>query len=87
MKRSKWKGPYISFKKFHKLSKKKLIVISRNSFIIPKFIGYIFKVYKGNSFVDVLVTKEMLGHKFGEFVETRKLFTFKKKRKKNTKNG
>lgn len=82
MKRSKWKGPYVELKNFEKLNKKKSILISRNSSIIPKFLGYNFKVYKGNSFVEVIVTKDMLGHKFGEFAETRKVFMFKKKRKK-----
>lgn len=82
MKRSKWKGPYVNLKNFEKLNKKKAILISRNSSIIPKFLGYNFTVYKGNSFVEVIVTKDMLGHKFGEFAETRKEFMFKKKRKK-----
>ena len=31
---------------------------------------------------EVLVTKEMIGHKFGEFSATRKSFAFKKKKKK-----
>jgi len=82
MKRSKWKGPYVNLKNFEKLDKKNLILISRNSSIIPKFLGYNFKVYTGNAFVEVIVTKDMLGHKFGEFAETRKVFMFKKKRKK-----
>lgn len=87
MSRSKWKGPYINLKVFTLLKtenkKSFVITISRDSFIIPVFLGYKFKVHNGNSFIEVTVTKEMIGHKFGEFSSTRKLFVFKKKKKKN----
>lgn len=86
MSRSKWKGPYVELKvlkSFKKVNKKKLILaVSRNSSIIPKFIGSNFKVHTGNSYVEVTVVKEMVGHKFGEFSATRKPFSFKKKKKK-----
>lgn len=88
MSKSKWKGPYVNFKYLKSFdfldNKKKLVLlISRDSVIIPKFLGYTFKVHTGNSFVELLVTKEMIGHKFGEFVMTRAVFNFKKKKKKN----
>nr|QYJ09266.1 ribosomal protein S19 [Pleurosigma sp. mgcode 4] len=87
MKRSKWKGPYIdpNLKKNLKLlsKKKSLPPISRDSTIIPKFIGLKFKVHTGKSFLEITVSKEMVGHKFGEFSPTRARFSFKKKKKKN----
>ena len=50
MNRSKWKGPYIDLniiKNIKLLKKKKLLpIISRNSTIIPNFIGLKFNVYK-----------------------------------------
>ncbi len=47
---------------------------SRRSMITPEFIGLTFAVHNGKKFVPVYVTDNMIGHKFGEFAETR---TFK----------
>lgn len=91
MKRSKWKGPYLDFniiKNITLLNKKKsLPIISRKSLIISKFIGIKFNVYNGKTFTEILVSKEMVGHKFGEFSFTRSLFSFKKKKKFNGKKN
>lgn len=81
MKRPKWKGIYTKpeRQKYLDTSSTK---ISRNSSIIPKFIEQVFKVHNGKNFKEVTVTKEMLGHKFGEFSKTRIDFEYKKKKKK-----
>lgn len=63
-------------------STKSLKKVPRNLTIIPKFIGCSFKTHAGNKYSEILVTKEMIGHKFGEFSATRKPFVFKKKKKK-----
>lgn len=82
MGRSKWKGPYIDEKSLKTLknSKKSYVkpVISRNTSILPKFVEQAFEIYNGKKFVAILVTEEMIGHKFGEFSSTRKRFSFKK---------
>ncbi|MBF0189188.1 MAG: 30S ribosomal protein S19 [Magnetococcales bacterium] len=44
---------------------------SRRSTIIPDFVGVTFGVHNGRKFVPVLVTENMVGHKFGEFSPTR----------------
>jgi small subunit ribosomal protein S19 len=44
---------------------------SRRSTIIPQFVGLTFGVHNGKKFVPVLVTENMVGHKFGEFSPTR----------------
>jgi len=44
---------------------------SRRSLIMPQFVGLTFGVYNGQKFIPVLVTEEMIGHKFGEFAPTR----------------
>lgn len=80
MKRSKWKGVYVKPENYKKPST--YLKVSRNSSIVPKFLGQTFKIHNGKSFKEVIVTKEMLGHKFGEFSKTRLDFTFKKKKKK-----
>ena len=44
---------------------------SRRSTILPQFVGLNFGVYNGQKHVPVMVTEEMVGHKFGEFSPTR----------------
>ena len=44
---------------------------SRRSTILPQFVGLTFGVYNGKKFIPVLVTENMVGHKFGEFSPTR----------------
>ena len=82
MKRSKWKGIFINLKSYQE---KKTILkkrISRSSTIVPSLIGKTFKVHNGKNYREIIVTKEMLDHKFGEFFPTRSTFEFKKKKKK-----
>lgn len=86
MSRSKWKGPYINFKQLvniNSIKKQHVYLISRNSEIIPKFVGLTFKIHNGKEYIEITVIDSMIGHKFGEFVFTRAKFTFKKKTKKN----
>jgi small subunit ribosomal protein S19 len=63
-------------------NKQKILLVSRNSQIIPKFLGLTFNVYNGKNYVELIVTENMIGHKFGEFSFTRANFAFKKKAKK-----
>ncbi len=86
MSRSKWKGPYVdtnSLKELQNLKKTYIkTVITRNSKILPKFLEKTFEIYNGKKFTEILVTEEMIGHKFGELSSTRKRFAFKKKKTK-----
>lgn len=79
MARSLKKGPFIDghlAKKVEKVSlsgKKEVIKTwSRRSTIYPSFIGHTFAVHNGKEFIPVYVTEDMVGHKLGEFVPTRK---------------
>ena len=45
---------------------------SRRSTIYPIFVGHTFAVHNGKEFIPVYVTEDMVGHKLGEFVPTRK---------------
>jgi len=56
--------------------------ISKNSTLLPKFFGFTLRVYNGKTFITVKIINEMIGHKLGEFVSTRKQFSYKKKKKK-----
>ena len=80
MKRAKWKGIFVKLKNYKEETT--IAKISRSSTIIPAFIGKTFKIHNGKNFREILITKEMLDHKFGEFFPTRSNFEFKKKKKK-----
>ena len=45
---------------------------SRRSVIYPSFVEHTFAVYNGKEHVPVYVTEDMVGHKLGEFVQTRR---------------
>lgn len=51
--------------------KKVIKTWSRRSTITPEFVGMTFAVHNGKSFVPVLVSENMVGHKLGEFSPTR----------------
>ena len=82
MKRPKWKGLFNKPENYNNQTNSGSKKISRNSAIIPKFVAQTFKIHNGKSFKEITVTKEMLGHKFGEFFKTRAEFELKKKKKK-----
>jgi len=86
MSRSKWKGPYVdaALLSLVNVSKPTEVIFtkSRNSTIIPCFVGLLFKVHNGKIFYQVKITEEMIGYKLGEFAPTRKSFSFKKQKQK-----
>jgi len=47
---------------------------SRRSTILPQFVGLTFGVHNGQKHIPVLVTEDMIGHKFGEFAPTRTFY-------------
>lgn len=78
MSRSLKKGPYVDeklFLKVEKLSaagdKKPIKTWARACTVVPEFIGHNFQVHNGRIFVDVFITEDMVGHKLGEFANTR----------------
>lgn len=80
MSRSQWKGPY--FKSIDSKTNDKTNTITKNSTIIPKLVGSAVNVYSGRKYIKISITEEMIGHKIGEFTQTREKFEFKKKKKK-----
>lgn len=87
MSRSKWKGPFIHFKFLKKkiLNKKISKIWSRDSTIISSFINHKFLVHSGKNFKTLLITREKVGYKFGEFCTTRAKYFHKNKLKPVTK--
>lgn len=45
----------------------------RSMVVVPELLDSHVLVYNGNSYVDVLIAPEMLGHRLGEFAHTTKL--------------
>ncbi|BAE60101.1 unnamed protein product [Aspergillus oryzae RIB40] len=54
----------------------------RGATILPNFVGLRFSVHNGKNYQDVLITEEMVGRKLGEYVATRKRFTYKQSKNK-----
>lgn len=78
MARSVWKGPFVDGYMLKKAEAARgagrnqvIKTWSRRSTILPQFTGLTFGVYNGKKFIPVLVTEDMIGHKFGEFAPTR----------------
>jgi small subunit ribosomal protein S19 len=76
--RSVWKGPFVDGYLLKKAEvsrdsgrKEVMKSWSRRSTILPQFVGLTFGVHNGQKFIPVLVTENMIGHKFGEFSPTR----------------
>ena len=78
MTRSLWKGPFVDGYLLKKADKSRsagrndvIKIWSRRSTILPQFVGLTFGVYNGVKHIPVMVTEDMVGHKFGEFSPTR----------------
>ena len=78
MSRSVWKGPFVELSLMKKVQKHKdqnikkpIKTWSRNSTIIPEFVGHSFLIHNGKSFIPITISEEMVGHKLGEFAATR----------------
>jgi small subunit ribosomal protein S19 len=76
--RSTWKGPFVDAYLLKKADDVRssgrnhaIKIWSRRSTILPQFVGLTFAVHNGNKHIPVLVSEEMVGHKFGEFAPTR----------------
>jgi small subunit ribosomal protein S19 len=79
--RSVWKGPFVDGYLLGKAEKARasgrndiIKIWSRRSTILPQFVGLTFGVHNGNKFIPVLVTENMIGHKFGEFAPSRTFY-------------
>ena len=92
MSRSKWKHPFVHrsvrkkvkrIKEMQSTSNSKrfrIKTMSRSSQITKDFIDMSFMVHDGRDFRPIIVTEDMVGHKFGEFVYTRQRYSYKKKK-------
>ena len=94
MARSVWKGPFVDGYLLKKAEKSRgsgrnevIRTWSRRSTIFPQFVGLTFGVYNGQKHIPVVVTEEMIGHKFGEFAPTRSFYGHSSDRKAKRASG
>jgi len=78
MSRSIKKGPFVTpslLRKVEKLEavgkKEPIKTWARACTVCPEFVGHTFLVHNGKVFNKVFVTEDMVGHKLGEFSQTR----------------
>jgi small subunit ribosomal protein S19 len=78
MSRSLKKGPWLDPKLMKKIGKLRIgdkTVIktwARSSTITPEMVGFTFGVHNGKEHLPVYVVENMVGHKLGEFSNSRK---------------
>src|ERR1700742_4350555 len=94
MARSNWKGPFVDGYLLKKADTARssgrhdvIKTWSRRSTIMPQFVGLTFGVHNGHKHIPVLVTEEMVGHKFGEFAPTRTFYGHAADRKAKRSSG
>nr|YP_009144917.1 ribosomal protein S19 [Euglenaria anabaena]AKJ83364.1 ribosomal protein S19 [Euglenaria anabaena] len=78
MSRSLKKGPFVANCLLKKITlmnsqnyKNVILTWSRSSTILPVMIGHTIAIYNGKEHIPVLISDQMIGHKLGEFVQTR----------------
>ncbi len=78
MARSIKKGPFCDDHLMRKIqmaqenqSRKVIKTWSRRSTIFPEMVGLTLAVHNGKKFVPLFVSENMVGHKLGEFAQTR----------------
>ena len=84
-KRSHWKMPYIYniFAHIVNNNKKVFKIHDRKSVIPYTLLSKTLNIYNGRKYIPVVIKKEMIGHKIGEFSIT-KILGYKPKKKRKT---
>nr|QWE51000.1 ribosomal protein S19 [Phaeophyceae sp.] len=87
MSRSRWKLPFSDKGPLKRLDPQyeNKTIWSRRSNIFPAAVGLTLRIHSGKEMISRKIKPEMIGHKFGEFVATRKTFIPKKTKVNNNK--
>jgi small subunit ribosomal protein S19 len=78
MSRSLKKGPYVDAKLLKKIQALKqgdntvIKTWARASSITPEMVGFTIAIHNGRTHVPIRIVENMVGHKLGEFAQTRK---------------
>lgn len=60
-------------------------VFCRNTVLLPYSLGLTFIIYNGVVYLKILVSENIIGHKLGEFSQTRKRYFYKNRKNKKKK--
>ena len=78
MGRSLKKGPFVAYHLLKKIDqmnqtdkKDTIVTWSRTSTILPNMVGHTIAVYNGRQHVPLFISDQLVGHKLGEFINTR----------------
>jgi small subunit ribosomal protein S19 len=78
MARSIKKGPFVDHHLAKKIDiakqsndKRPIKTWSRRSMVLPNMVGLTIAVHNGRQHVPILINDQMIGHKLGEFAQTR----------------
>jgi len=52
---------------------KKIRTHLRDLVVVPRLVGMTIGIHNGRSFQDIIITMEMIGHRLGEFAQTRSM--------------
>ncbi len=80
MTRSIKKGPYVADSIMKKIAGKKpeevgvIKTWARASQIHPDMVGFRIAVHNGKKHIEILITEDMVGHRLGEFSETKTFY-------------
>lgn len=78
MSRSLFKGPLISGL-LNINTKQKIKLFNKNLLILPEYLNKTFEIYNGKKFIILNIKDNMVGYRFGEFINTRAKYKYKKK--------
>ena len=81
MSRNNKKSPFFKYNLINN-QKKWIKIFNKNLVIMPQDIDVNYNIYNGKNFIKLKITKDMLGYKFGEFINTKKKHIYKKLKKK-----
>ena len=78
MARSIKKGPYVDEKLLRKVERmnrtgdrRPIKTWARRSMILPEFVGNTLAIHNGKQHISIFITENMVGHRVGEFAQTR----------------
>jgi small subunit ribosomal protein S19 len=82
--RSIWKGPYINKLLYNEINQFKQLNLFRtsdkSSTIISEMVYKKIEIYNGRFFHKLQIVDDMVGHKLGEFVQTKKRCVYRNKK-------
>ena len=78
MPRSLFKGPFVDTHLLKKVEtaaanneRRPIKTWSRRSMVMPEMVGLTIAIHNGRQHIPVFITEDMVGHKLGEFAQTR----------------